>query len=335
MIEGSFPYTRLRRNRQFAWQRELVAENHLNISDLILPIFLAEGKNTRQKIDTLPDVFRFSIDLAIKQAKAAKDLGISAIMLFPLVDQDKKTIDGKEATNPKNLICRAVSAIKKAVPGIGIICDVALDPYTSHGHDGVVCKKTGSVLNDETIEVLCKQSLVQAKAGCDIIAPSDMMDGRIMMIRDYLDQNGFQNVAIMSYAIKYASNFYGPFRSAVGSDKNLAKADKKNYQMDFRNSSEAMREIALDVEEGADTIIIKPGMPYLDIIKMAKDNFNIPIIAYQVSGEFAMLKYAGLNKALDFNRAYLESLMAFKRAGARSIITYGALEAAKFIKDFF
>jgi porphobilinogen synthase len=334
MIEGSFPYTRLRRNRQFAWQRELVAENHLNISDLILPIFLAEGKNTRQKIDTLPDVFRFSIDLAIKQAKAAKDLGISAIMLFPLVDQDKKTIDGKEATNPKNLICRAVSAIKKAVPNIGIICDVALDPYTSHGHDGVVCKKTGSVLNDETIEVLCKQSLVQAKAGCDIIAPSDMMDGRIMMIRDYLDQNAFQNVAIMSYAIKYASSFYGPFRSAVGSDKNLAKADKKNYQMDFRNSSEAMREIALDVEEGADTIIIKPGMPYLDIIKMAKDNFNIPIIAYQVSGEFAMLKYAGLNKALDFDRAYLESLMAFKRAGARSIITYGAIEAANFIKDY-
>ncbi len=332
MLEGQFPYTRLRRNRQFAWQRELVAENHLKISDLILPIFLTEGKNTRQKIDNLPDVFRFSIDLAIKQAKIAKDIGIPAIMLFPLVEQNKKTIDGKEAINSKNLICRAVTAIKKAVPEIGIICDVALDPYTTHGHDGVFCQKTNSVLNDETIEVLCKQSLVQAKAGCDIIAPSDMMDGRIMMIRDYLDQNGFQNVGIMSYAIKYASNFYGPFRSAVGSDKNLAKADKKDYQMDFRNAREAIREIALDIEEGADMIIIKPGMPYLDIIRSAKDNFNIPIIAYQVSGEFAMLKYAALNKAIDFNRAYLESLTAFKRAGATSIISYGALEISDLIK---
>lgn len=335
MFEGSFPYTRLRRNRQFSWQRELLAENHLNISDLILPIFLTEGKNIRQKIENLPDVFRFSIDLAIKQAKIAKDIGILAVMLFPLVDQDKKTVDGKEATNPKNLMCRAIAAIKKAVPDIGIICDVALDPYTSHGHDGIYDAKTGLVLNDETIEILCKQALLQAKAGCDIIAPSDMMDGRVMMIRDYLDQNGFQQVSIMSYAIKYASNFYGPFRHAVGSSKNLAKADKKNYQMDFRNSKEALREIAMDIEEGADMVIIKPGMPYLDIIRLAKDNFNIPILAYQVSGEFAMLKYGAMNGVIDFNLAYLESLIAFKRAGAKSIITYGALEIAQLLNCRF
>lgn len=329
---GSFPQVRLRRLRKSAWMRELVAQNSLRESDLILPLFVIEGKNIEQKIDHLPGVSRFSIDLIVKKAKEAKALGIPAVMLFPAIEQKLKTVDGKEAFNEDNLICRTIKAIKKQVPEIGVICDVALDPYTTHGHDGII-DENGEVLNDATIEVLCKQALVQASAGCDIIAPSDMMDGRVAVIRDTLEDYGFMDVAIMSYAAKYASSFYGPFRHAVGSASNLKKSDKKTYQMDFRNSLEAMREIALDVDEGADMVIIKPGMPYLDVVKEASQNFSLPIISYQVSGEYAMLKHAANNGAFDFDVALFESLISFKRAGASAIITYGAIEIAKKLQN--
>jgi porphobilinogen synthase len=329
---GSFPTTRLRRLRKSSWMRDLVAQNSLKASDLILPLFVIEGKNIEQKINHLPDVSRLSIDLIVKKAKEAHKLGIPAIMLFPVIDQKLKTLDGKEAWNEKNLICRTIREIKKNVPNIGVICDVALDPYTSHGHDGII-DENGYVINDTTIEALCKQALVQAGAGCDIIAPSDMMDGRVAVIRDALDDEGFIDVAIMSYAAKYASAFYGPFRHAVGSASNLKKSDKKTYQMDFKNSAEALREIALDVEEGADLIIIKPGMPYLDIVKEASQNFHLPIISYQVSGEYAMLKHAAAAGAFDFDEVFFESLMAFKRAGATAIISYGAIEVAKKINN--
>lgn len=333
---GSFPTTRPRRLRQSEWMRELVAENKVLPSDLILPLFVIEGKNKQEKIAALPDVSRLSIDLIVKKAKEAKSLGIPALMLFPAVDQKLKNSQGSEGWNENNLICRTIKAIKDAVPEIGVIADVALDPYTSHGHDGII-DKAGYVINDETIEALCKQALIQAEAGCDIVAPSDMMDGRVAVIRDALDDCGLVNTAIMSYAAKYASGFYGPFRNAVGSAVNLGKTpksaqskkDKKTYQMDFRNSQEAMKEIALDVSEGADLLIVKPGMSYLDIIKTAKENTSLPIIAYQVSGEFAMLKFAAINGALDFDLAFFESLVAFKRAGSSAIITYGAIEAAK------
>ena len=326
---GNFPKTRLRRNRKSEWVRNLTAETSLLPNDLILPLFVIEGKGKEEKIPHLPGTSRLSIDLIIKKAKEAKTLGIPSLMLFPIIDQKLKTADGKEAVNEKNLICRAIAALKNAVPEIGVISDVALDPYTSHGHDGVIDKK-GYVVNDDTIEILCAQANAQAAAGCDIIAPSDMMDGRIGVIRDALDDQGFIDVSIMSYAVKYASSFYGPFRHAVGSATNLKKFDKKTYQMDFRNSAEAMREIALDVEEGADMIIVKPGMPYLDIVKEAAQNFKLPIISYQVSGEYAMLKHAADAGAFDFSAAFYESLVAFKRAGASAIITYGAIEAAKF-----
>jgi len=329
---GSFPTTRLRRLRKSSWMRDLVAQNSLKASDLILPLFVIEGKNIEQKINHLPDVSRLSIDLIVKKAKEAHKLGIPAIMLFPVIDPKLKTLDGKEAWNEKNLICRTIREIKKNVPNIGVICDVALDPYTSHGHDGII-DENGYVINDTTIEALCTQALVQAAAGCDIIAPSDMMDGRVAVIRDALDYEGFIDVAIMSYAAKYASAFYGPFRHAVGSASNLKKSDKKTYQMDFKNSAEALREIALDVEEGADLIIIKPGMPYLDIVKEASQNFHLPIISYQVSGEYAMLKHAAAAGAFDFDVAFFESLMAFKRAGAKAIISYGAIEMAKKINN--
>lgn len=326
----NFPRTRMRRNRQNAWIRDLTAQTHILPSDLILPLFVIEGKNKEEKIINLPDVSRFSIDGIVKKAKEAAKLGIPAVMLFPVVDQKLKTADGREALNENNLICRTISAIKNAVPEIGVIADVALDPYTSHGHDGVV-DKNGYVLNDETIDVLCQQAVVQANAGCDIVAPSDMMDGRVGIIRDALDDHSYINVGIMSYAAKYASNFYGPFRSAVGSSKNL-KSDKKTYQMDFRNSAEALREIALDVEEGADMVIIKPAMSYLDIIARASQEFKIPLISYHVSGEYAMLKFAQERGALDFEKAYQESLIAMKRAGSSAIITYGAIEVAKKIR---
>lgn len=324
----NFPQTRLRRNRQSQWIRELTAQTTLSPSDLILPFFVIEGKNREEKIAQLPGVSRLSIDLIVKKAKEARALGIPALMLFPVIDQKLKSANGKEALNGKNLICRAIAAVKNAVPEIGVIADVALDPYTSHGHDGIL--ENGKIANDATIEILCRQALVQAKAGCDIIAPSDMMDGRIGVIRDALDEENFTDVGLMSYAAKYASNFYGPFRHAVGSLSNLKTSDKKTYQMDFRNSAEAMREIALDVSEGADMIIIKPGMPYLDVVKEASQNFKLPIISYQVSGEYAMLKLAAEKNLLDFNAAFFESLIAFKRAGASAVITYGAIEAAKF-----
>jgi porphobilinogen synthase len=326
---GQFPQTRLRRNRKNSWIRDLTAQNSFSPSDLILPLFVIEGKNKEEKITQLPDVSRFSIDLIVKKAKEAASLGIPALMLFPVIDQKLKDPQGKEAANKKNLICRTIAEIKNAVPEIGVITDVALDPYTSHGHDGII-DKNGYVENDATIEALCLQAIVQAQAGCDIVAPSDMMDGRIGVIRDALDDQGFIDVAIISYAAKYASSFYGPFRQAVGSSVNLKKSyDKKTYQMDFRNSNEALREIALDVEEGADMIIIKPGLPYLDVVLQASQNFKLPIISYQVSGEYAMLKFAALQGVLDFDSAFFESLMAFKRAGASAVISYGAIEAAK------
>jgi porphobilinogen synthase len=323
----NFPQTRLRRNRQSQWIRDLTAQTKLSPSDLILPLFVIEGKNREEKIVQLPDVSRLSIDLIVKKSKEAAKLGIPALMLFPVIDQKLKSANGKEALNQKNLICRAIAAIKNAVPEIGVIADVALDPYTTHGHDGIL--ENGKIANDATIEILCGQALVQAAAGCDIIAPSDMMDGRIGVIRDALDEQGFTDVGLMSYAAKYASNFYGPFRHAVGSSSNLKSSDKKTYQMDFRNSAEAMREIALDVSEGADMIIIKPGMPYLDVVKEASQNFKLPIISYQVSGEYAMLKLAAEKNLFDFDAAFFESLIAFKRAGVCAVITYGAIEAAR------
>jgi porphobilinogen synthase len=332
-MTNTFPKTRLRRNRKSPWIRDLVAQNSLLPRDLILPLFVIEGKNKEEKISHLPDVSRFSIDGIIKKAKEARALGIHALMLFPVIDQKLKNADGKEAKNRKNLICRAIAEIKNAVPEIGVIADVALDPYTSHGHDGIV-DAAGYVENDATIEILCEQALAQAEAGCDVIAPSDMMDGRIGVIRDALDDSGFVHTSIMSYAVKYASSFYGPFRHAVGSANNLKKSDKKTYQMDFRNSAEAMREIELDVLEGADMIIVKPGMPYLDIVSQASQNFKLPIISYQVSGEYAMLKFAAENGAFDFDAAFYESLMSFKRAGASAIISYGAIAAAKKMADF-
>ncbi len=330
-MTSTFPKTRLRRNRNSSWIRELSAQTSLLPRDLILPLFVIEGKNKEEKISHLPDVSRFSIDGIVKKAKEARELGIPALMLFPVIDQKLKNADGKEAKNRKNLICRTITEIKNAVPEIGVIADVALDPYTSHGHDGIV-DAAGYVENDATIEILCEQALAQAEAGCDVIAPSDMMDGRIGVIRDALDDSGFVHTSIMSYAVKYASSFYGPFRHAVGSANNLKKSDKKTYQMDFRNSSEAMREIELDVAEGADMIIIKPGMSYLDIVSQASQNFELPIISYQVSGEYAMLKFAAQHSAFDFDAAFYESLMSFKRAGASAIISYGAIEAAKKLK---
>ena len=326
--DNSFPRVRLRRNRKSAWIRDLTAQNTFLPSDLILPLFVIEGKNKEEKISHLPDVSRLSIDLIVKKAKEAQKLGIPALMLFPALDQKLKTSNGKEAINSKNLMCRAIYEIKNMVPEIGVITDVALDPYTTHGHDGIV-DENGYVENDATIEILCQQALVQAQAGCDIIAPSDMMDGRIGIIRDALDDQGFSNVAMISYAVKYASSFYGPFRHAVGSVNNLKKSDKKTYQMDFRNSQEALREVALDVAEGADMIIVKPGMPYLDVVSQVSQNFKLPVIAYQVSGEYAMLKFAAEKGAFDFDAAFYESLTSFKRAGASAVISYGAVEVAK------
>jgi len=326
--DNSFPRVRLRRNRKSAWIRDLTAQNIFLPSDLILPLFVIEGKNKEEKISHLPDVSRLSIDLIVKKAKEARKLGIPALMLFPALDQKLKSSNGKEAINSKNLMCRAIYEIKNAVPEIGVITDVALDPYTTHGHDGIV-DENGYVENDATIEILCQQALVQAQAGCDIIAPSDMMDGRIGIIRDALDDQGFSDVALMSYAVKYASSFYGPFRHAVGSVNNLKKSDKKTYQMDFRNSQEALREVALDVAEGADMIIVKPGMPYLDVVSQVSQNFKLPVIAYQVSGEYAMLKFAAEKGAFDFDAVFYESLTSFKRAGASAVISYGAFEVAK------
>ena len=321
MITGNYPNLRLRRSRKNDWSRRLIQENSLSTSDFILPIFLIDGKNTKQSIKTMPDVYRYTIDkLGIIVDKAIKDK-IPMVALFPNTKKTLKNEIGTEALNEDNLVCRAIQYIKKKYKNeIGIMCDVALDPYTSHGHDGLL--KSGYVLNDETIEVLVNQSLLQAEIGCDVLAPSDMMDGRIGKIRKALDKEGHQMVQILSYAVKYASSFYGPFRDAVGS-KGLLKSNKKNYQMDFRNSNEAIREVALDIKEGADMVMVKPGMPYLDIIKTVKDNFKIPVLAYQVSGEYSLLSNS-IQKGLIDKNSVLECLIAFKRAGASAIVSYYA-----------
>ena len=324
------PIARPRRLRVSPWIRNMVSEHRVTVNDLIWPVFIQEGNNLRTPIASMPGVERLSIDLLTLAVKEARDLGIPAIALFPATPANLKTQDGEEAFNPENLVCRTIRAIKSAVPDIGIICDVALDPYTSHGQDGLV--RNGVVVNDETVEVLCKQSVVQARAGCDVIAPSDMMDGRVGAIRKALDNAGFSHVAILSYAAKYASAFYGPFRDAVGSANNLGKSDKKTYQMDPSNSSEALREVALDIAEGADMIMVKPGMPYLDVVARVKDAFKVPTFAYQVSGEYAMLCAAAANGWLDREKVILESLLSFKRAGADGVLTYFAMEAAKLLK---
>ena len=327
---GQFPTTRMRRNRRTAWSRRLVAEHRLSVDDLIWPVFIHDGKNKRAAIASMPGVDRLSIDLLAQAANEACELGIPAIALFPATDPGKKTPDGDEALNPDNLVCRGVRAIKEACPEIGVMCDVALDPYTSHGHDGLL--REGQIVNDETVAVLCKQALNQARAGCDIIAPSDMMDGRVGAIRRALDEAGFDRVQILAYAAKYASAFYGPFRDAVGSATNLASGDKKTYQMDPANGDEALREVALDIAEGADMVMVKPGMPYLDIVRRVKEAFGLPTFAYQVSGEYAMLCAAAEKGWLDRERVMLESLLAFKRAGADGVLTYFALDAARRLK---
>ena len=330
MITGKFPNLRLRRSRKYAWSRRLVEENSLSSNDFILPIFLIDGKNKTQSIKTMPGVYRYTIDKLGKVVSDAIKSGIPMIALFPSTSLKKKNDLGTEALNEDNLVCQAIQFIKKRFKNeIGIMCDVALDPYTSHGHDGLL--KSGYVLNDQTINILVKQSLLQAEMGCNVIAPSDMMDGRVGKIRKALDKKGYQMVQILSYAVKYASNFYGPFRDAVGSNKFL-KSDKKNYQMDFRNSSESIREVALDIKEGADLIMVKPGMPYLDVIKLVKDSFKIPVFAYQVSGEYSIIKLGVKNKLIN-NESILESLISFKRAGATAIVSYFALEIAKKLKN--
>ena len=324
----SSPATRLRRLRRSAWSRALVRETVLTPADLIWPLFIIDGRNERSTIKTLPGVERLSVDLAVAAARDAAVLGIPALALFPNTPDARRSETASEAYNPDNLMCRALSAIKAAVPEIGLIADVALDEYSSDGQDGLV--RDGEVLNDATIDVMVKSALVQAKAGADIIAPSDMMDGRVGAIRAALDGSGFDQVQIMSYAAKYASVYYGPFREAVGSGARL-KGDKKTYQMDPANIDEALREVALDIEEGADSVMIKPGLPYLDVIRLVKDSFNIPVFAYQVSGEYAMIEFAARNGAFDRTAAIMESLACFKRAGASGILTYFAPEAARLL----
>ena len=322
---GSYPGTRLRRNRKKDWSRRLVQENTLSTNDLIWPIFICEGKNVKESINAMPGVYKYSIDRIERLIESAIDKKIPMIALFPNIPLSKKNNKGTEALNKNNLICKALRLIKKNYKEIGLMCDVALDPYTNHGHDGIL--KNNYVDNDETLKILAKQSILQADMGCDVIAPSDMMDGRIGEIRKALDKNGHQLVQILSYAVKYASNFYGPFRDAVGSKK-LLKSNKKNYQMDFKNSNEAIREVALDIKEGADFVMVKPGMPYLDIIKTVKDNFKIPVFAYQVSGEYTLIRNGINNKILNED-AIIESLVSFKRAGASAVVTYFAEEVAK------
>ena len=321
---GSYPSIRLRRNRKTEWSRRLVSENNLSTNDLIWPIFIREGKNIKEPVKTMPGIYRYTIDKIENLVEKAINKKIPMIALFPNTPTSKKNAKGSEALNKNNLVCKALRLIKKNYKEIGLMCDVALDPYTSHGHDGIL--KNNYVDNDETVKVLIKQSILQAKMGCDVIAPSDMMDGRIGAIRKALDKNGYKQVQLLSYAVKYASNFYGPFRDAVGSKK-LLKSNKKDYQMDFSNSKEALREVALDISEGADFVMVKPGMPYLDVIKLIKDNFKIPVFAYQVSGEYSLIKNGIDNKILNEESIY-ESLMSFKRAGASAIVTYFADQIA-------
>ncbi len=329
IITGRYPNLRLRRNRKTAWSRRLTQENTLSSNDLVLPIFLIDGKNKKQSITSMHDVFRFSIDRLPQIIDKALLKKIPMVALFPYTNQRLKNQLGSEALNEDNLVCQAIRLIKKKYKNkIGIMCDVALDPYTSHGHDGLL--NSGKILNDETLKILVNQSLLQAQIGCDVISPSDMMDGRIGEIRKALDKNGLKEVQILSYAVKYASSFYGPFRNAVGSN-NILKGDKKTYQMDYSNSLEAMREVALDIKEGADMIMVKPGLPYLDIIKMIKDNYKIPILAYQVSGEYSLI-CNGIKKKIIDKKTIIETLMCFKRAGANAIITYFADKIATDLK---
>ena len=321
---GSYPNVRLRRNRKAEWSRRLVSENNLSTNDLIWPIFIREGRNIKEPIKTMPGVYRYSLDKIENLVEKAIIKKIPMIALFPQTPEHKKNAKGTEALNNNNLVCKTLRLVKKNYKDIGLMCDVALDPYTNHGHDGIL--KKNYVDNDETIKVLIKQSLLQAEMGCDVIAPSDMMDGRVGEIRKNLDKNGFKLVQILSYAVKYASNFYGPFRDAVGSKKTL-RGNKKNYQMDFNNSKEALREVALDIGEGADFVMVKPGLPYLDIIKLIKDNFKIPVFAYQVSGEYSLIMNAINNKLLNED-AIFETLSSLKRAGASAIVTYFADQVA-------
>ena len=328
-ILGSYPSIRLRRNRKYNWSRRLVSENNLSVSDLILPIFVTEGKKKIEAIKTMPGVFRYSIDRLSGILNQASKLKIPLVAIFPHTPNSKKDSSGNEALNENNLVCRAIKKIKNNFKDIGVMADVALDPYTDHGHDGIL--KNKEILNDETIEILTKQALLQARMGCDVIAPSDMMDGRVGVIRKSLDKNNFKNVQILSYAAKYSSNFYGPFRDAIGSKKKL-RGNKKSYQMDYKNSNEALREIGLDIKEGADFVMVKPGLPYLDIIKSVKENFKIPVFAYQVSGEYSMI-INSIKKGIIHQDSVFESLMCLKRAGASAIVTYFALSIAQKLKN--
>jgi porphobilinogen synthase len=329
-LQAGYPATRLRRNRRSDWSRRLVRETQLTPDDLIWPLFVIDGERARSEIEAMPGVARLSIDLAVRAAEDAAAIGLPAIALFPNTDPSLRDETASQAFNPGNLVCRAVRAIKKAVPEIGIICDVALDPYTSHGHDGLL-DEDGAVENDRTLDALVTQALVQAEAGCDILAPSDMMDGRVGAIRAALEENGFHNTQIMSYAAKYASAFYGPFRDAVGSGQQL-RGDKKTYQMDPANGDEALREVALDISEGADMVMVKPGIAYLDIVWRVKEAFKLPTFAYQTSGEYAMIAAAAERGWLDRDRVILESLLAFKRAGADGVFSYFAPEVARRLK---
>ena len=328
---NSYPRVRMRRNRMHKFSRRLVSENNLTVDDLIYPIFITYGLNKKEKINSMPGIYRFSLDKLETEIKYISSLNIPAIAFFPQTENKLKTSDGREAVNKNNLVCEAIRISKKVNPELGIICDVALDPYTDHGHDGVIIDN--HIDNDKTLEILCQQSLIQAEAGCNIIAPSDMMDGRVGLIRDTLDKNGFINVQIMSYAVKYASAFYGPFRDAVGSSINLSNKSKNSYQMDPKNSDEALREIELDLNEGADMVIVKPGMPYLDIIHKVRENFKVPTYAYQVSGEYSMIKGAIDKGWFDEEKIIFESLIAFKRAGCSGIITYFAPYVAEILNN--
>ena len=324
----AFPQTRMRRSRRHPWSRRLLQENQLGPGDLIQPLFVIEGSGLQEPISSMPGQSRLSVDQLVEVAMECRDLGIPAIALFPVTPAHLKTPDGREATNPENLVCRAMRAVSQAVPDIGLIGDVALDPFTTHGQDGVL-DEVDVVDNDRSLEILCQQAVVQAQAGCNVIAPSDMMDGRVGAIRKALDAQGLDQVQILSYAAKYASAFYGPFRDAVGSKGSLGKGDKRTYQMDPANSDEAMREVALDLKEGADMVMVKPGMPYLDICRRVKSELGVPTFAYQVSGEYAMMRAAAQQGWLDWDRVILESLLCFKRAGCDGVLSYASMEVAR------
>lgn len=330
-IPATYPAIRMRRMRRDPFSRALMRENTITASDLIYPVFILDGSNQRQQVGSMPGVERMSVDLLLEVADDCVKLGIPALALFPVIDSSLKTADGIEATNPDGLVPRAVRELKRRFPELGIVTDIALDPFTSHGQDGLI-NEDGYVLNDETIEMLIRQALTQAEAGVDVVAPSDMMDGRIGAIRAGLEDKGFIHTRIMAYSAKYASAFYGPFRDAVGSGANLGKADKNNYQMDPANTDEALREVALDIAEGADMVMVKPGMPYLDVVRRVKDEFKVPTFAYQVSGEYAMIKAAAQNGWLDHDKVMMESMMAFKRAGADGVLTYFARDIARILK---